>query len=516
MKCDTTKLRAAAISDRGFGLVEAVVATALFLILIVISIGPIMSSLDRLGTARLTTEAEKLAEARLESIRALDFDDVGLTVGNPSGVIPASFTVSGKTAWVIDTDIQWQGAVTGIDPANYKVVDITIKHPDGVIDPLSFSSIVAPDRLLDASNKANVTIDLNLMEPTPSGQPTPQVYLIKTNGSGTESGAIYPVSGATATQFQYPLLNPTDPNPGDPNYEMVMRLGPNLGDVEASGWHIAPNTLVSGSDTFQLFEAQILTDVLPIYRPAELEVWVEDKDTGLPINNAQLTLFNGTLTEVYTTSDGHFFVEDAYGYPLAPDTYDITVQAAGFAAETKASVVVPSGYPSPLHTETFELEVQVGSPVTFRVKESDYNIPNAIVTVPGAGSGVTDGDGRVTLIVPAGNYTASVANTAGFNNQNKNFSSPSGLVTVTLSRPSGYRAVHLRDGGTGDRWGWRERWSGDAWADVPRDSSGNGVFAVPRNEWYEVALICADDSIGWQRNKYVNSTEWVGAGGNGC
>ena len=150
------------------------------------------------------------------------------------------------------------------------------------------------------------------------------------------------------------------------------------------------------------------------------------------------------------------------------------------------------------------------------MKESSYNIPNAVVTISGVGSGVTDGDGRVTLVVPAGGHTANVTNTAGFSNKNQGFSSPSGLVTVTLSRPSGYRAVHLYGGGTGDHWGWRERWSGDAWAEIPRDSNGNGVFAVPNYDWYEVALICADDSIGWQRNKYVNGTEWVNAGGNGC
>ena len=62
-------------TEGGFGLVEAVIATALFLVLLVISIGPIMSSLRRLDTARLTTEAEKLGEAQLESIRALEFDD---------------------------------------------------------------------------------------------------------------------------------------------------------------------------------------------------------------------------------------------------------------------------------------------------------------------------------------------------------------------------------------------------------------------------------------------------------
>ena len=502
--------------DRGFGIVEAVVATALFAILVAISIGPIMSSLDRLGTARLTTEAEKLGEAQLEAFRALNFDDVGLTTGNPTGVIAPSVTVSGDIAWVIDTDVRWEGAITGIDDANYKIVEITVKHPSGAIEPISFSSIIAPDRLLDSSNKATVTVDLSLMEPTPSFTLTPQVYLVKSDGLGAGSGSVFPLAGGAPTQFKFPLLNPTDDNPGDPNYEMVMRLGPGLDDIEALGWHIAPTALVTGSDTFQLFEAQILDAVLPIYRPAQLEVFVEDEVTGLPINNATLTLFNGVLVETYTTTDGRFFIEAAYGYPLAADTYDITIQSSGYGSEIRSAVTIPSLYPYPLHTETFKLEVQVGEPVTFSVKENDYVIPNATISVPGLPDAVTDEYGEVTIFVPTGSHVATITNTVGFDTANKSFNSTAGSVNINLTRPSNFRAVHLYNGATGDHWGYRERYSGDAYVEVPRDYNGNGVFSAKIYLYWDVALVCNDDSVGWQRNKWVNSTEWVSAGGNGC
>lgn len=517
MQCDTQypKLN----DEDGFGLVEAVMATAVFLVLLVISIGPIMASLDRLDTARLTTEAEKLGEARLESIRALDFDDVGLTVGNPTGLIPPSITLTGDTAWIVETDITWEGAITGIDDANYKVVDVVVKHPNSAIDPISFSSIIAPDRLLDSSNKASVTVDLNLVEPTSSGMAPPQVFLIRTNGLGVGSGAVFPLAGVGPTQFEFPLLNPTDDNVGDPNFEMVMRLGPTIDDITAGGWHIGGDALTTGSDTFQLFEAQILSTVLPIYRPAVLEVFVEDEVTGLPIDNAQLTLFNGTVSENFFTTDGHFYIEDAYGYPLAPDSYDLTIQASGYAAETRSSVSIPSGYPTPLHVETFELEVQTGDPVLFKVKENssiDYVIPNATISVPGLPDAVTDEYGEVTIFVPTGSHTATITNEVGFGTTTANFSNTSGTVNVTVPRPPNYRAVHLYNGGDGDHWGYRERWSTDDYAEVPRDYLGKGVFAVLRNNWYDVALICDDDSVGWQRNKWVNGTEWVSAGGAGC
>ncbi len=514
MQCDTPypKLN----EDDGFGLVEAVIATALFLILLVISIGPIMASLNRLDTARLATEAEKLGEARLESIRALDFDDVGLTAGNPTGVIAPSVTVTGAVGWIVDTNITWEGAITGIDDANYKVVDIIVTHPSGTIEPINFTSIIAPDRLFDTSNKATVTVDLNLMEPTPSGEATPQVFLIKTDGLGTSSGAVFPLGGTSPTQFLFPLLSPTDDNPGDPNYEMVMRLGPALTDTSALGWYIDPNTLATGSDTFQLFEAQILDTVLPIYRPAILEVFVEEDPSGVPIDDASLTLFNGVLTETFTTTDGHFYITDAYGYPLAPDGYDITVQAAGYKAETLTSVDVPAGYPAPLHTETFALEVQIGDPVTFRVRETDYRIPNAVVSIPGLPDAVTDGYGEVTVYVPTGSHTVTITNEVGFDTEVRSITNLTGFLEVVVSRPSGYRPVHLYNGGVGDHWGYREDGSSDDYVEVPRDSDGNGVFAVLRYEYYDTALICADDTVGKQKTKWVNSTEWVSYGLGGC
>lgn len=502
-------------AERGFGLVEAVIATALFVILLVISIGPIMASLRRLDTARLNTEAEKLGEAQLEAIRALEFDDVGLTAGNPSGVLPDTVTMTGDTAWIIKTDVQWEGAVTGIDVANYKTVDITVTHPTGAVDPVSFTSIISPDRLQDTSTRATVNVDFTLMEPTPSGAGTPQLYLIKTDGLGTESGSVFPLAGTT-TEFTFPLLNPTDPNPGDPNHEMVMRLGPNLADTDALGWHIAPNALATGSDTFQLFEAQVLDTVLPIYRPAILEVFVEDNDTGLPINDATLTLFNGTITDTFTTTDGRFYIENAYGYPLVPDTYDITVTAAGYAGETRSAVVIPAGYPTPLHQETFKLEVQTGDPVLVTVEEASYVIPNATLYLDGVQVAVTDEYGQATIFVPTGSHALKVTNEVGFDEENRTITNTTGSITVVTSMPSNFRAVHLRRGGDGDHWGYRERYDPDDYVEVARDYNGNGVFAVRIYRTYDTALICDDDSVGAQKNKYVNGTEWVSYGWAGC
>ncbi len=505
--------------DDGFGLVEAAIATMLMVILVIVSIGPIMFSFDLLDTSRFVTEAEKLGEAKLESIKALDFDDVGLVSGVPTGVILASEVVPLTVDWVIDVDIRWEGKINGSDEVNYKVIDITVTHPDNTIPPISFSTTLSPDRLSDGANKASVTVDLILMEPSPSFMLTPpQVFLVKSNGLGVGNGAVFPLPGATGTQFKFPLLNPTDDNVGDPNYEMVMRLGTTLADTDSVGWYIDPATLEAFGDTFQLFPAELKTTTLPIYRPAQLEVFVEDTG-GAPINNASLKVDNGVSSETFTTTDGHFFIDTLLGYPLPTDIYDLTVSASGYVAELRAAVAIPSGYPVPLHTETFNLAVQVGESIDFLVQDNyGYVIPNATVSVPSVLDGVTDEFGKVTMFVPAGPNLATVTNETGFAPAAKAFDSGDGTVTVTMLQPSGYRVVHVRNAGDGDHWGYRERNSTDAYVEVPRDFNGNGTMALTKNQWWDLTLACDPDdtTFGWQKNKWVNSFENVSAGGASC
>lgn len=510
--------------ERGFGLIEAVVATALFLILLVISIGPIMSSLDRLDTARLTTEAEKLGEARLESIRALDFDDVGLTFGNPAGVIDPSITITGDTDWEITTDIQWEGAINGTDEVNYKTVEIVVTHPSGAIDPVRFSSIVSPDRLSDSSNKATVTVDLTLMEPTPSGVTPPKVFLVKSDGAGNANGSVFPLAGATTTQWVYPLLNPTDPNVGDPNYEMVMRLGTELDDIDSNGWYIAGEALTSGADRFRLFPAEIKNVTLPVYRPAQLKVDVTDVDTGLLIPNASLTLDNGVQSETFTSTDGTFFIESAFGYPLVPDTYDLTVEAFSYASETRSSVVIPAAYPDPLHTESFALEFRPTVPVIFTIADTDgWPIPLATISVVGLGEVTTDEYGQATMATPVGtrSWPANITSPAGHKTANIPFDFDTGTLYVELGVPSSsHRLVHFFNG-SGDHWGAKETSGSEPYSHIEPDFNGNGTAVVyANNTRWDFGLICSDDSVEWEwtnvRVRSQTSILSVDAGGASC
>ena len=65
-------------SESGFGVVEAMVAVTILAIALMLSIQPLMASLNRLDGSQNLSAAEKLAQSEIEAIQALDYDDVGL------------------------------------------------------------------------------------------------------------------------------------------------------------------------------------------------------------------------------------------------------------------------------------------------------------------------------------------------------------------------------------------------------------------------------------------------------
>ena len=65
------------------------VAVTILSLAIVVTIQPLVGAIRRISDARIVGVAENLAQAELESIRALDYDDVGIPGRTPSGVLEA-------------------------------------------------------------------------------------------------------------------------------------------------------------------------------------------------------------------------------------------------------------------------------------------------------------------------------------------------------------------------------------------------------------------------------------------
>src|SRR3990170_3333194 len=81
-------------SERGQSLIEVVLGLAILLILFHAFGSLILAAYDLLGNARTRITARHLAVLRMEEIRNLPYDSVGVVGGIPSGAIAQSETLN--------------------------------------------------------------------------------------------------------------------------------------------------------------------------------------------------------------------------------------------------------------------------------------------------------------------------------------------------------------------------------------------------------------------------------------
>src|SRR3990172_1673552 len=80
--------------ESGFTLIEAVFAMILFAGLAAAMAGLLTSAISANKLARQRTIADQVALEQIESIRRLDYEDVGVPSGNPPGTWPATTSVN--------------------------------------------------------------------------------------------------------------------------------------------------------------------------------------------------------------------------------------------------------------------------------------------------------------------------------------------------------------------------------------------------------------------------------------
>ncbi len=119
--------------NNGFTLVEVLVAMVLLVIMAAAFI-PLFTHIikvNQTNKARLT--ASNLAVSILEEIKALDYDDIGIDGGNPSGTLeqnPGPFEIQGIN-YSVHTNVWWVESIgaTGDEVTAYKKVEVTVSAP---------------------------------------------------------------------------------------------------------------------------------------------------------------------------------------------------------------------------------------------------------------------------------------------------------------------------------------------------------------------------------------------------
>ena len=126
-------------AEAGFGLVEAVIAMSLFLVVSTALSEVLTTSVNSHGFTLQQTLGQEAADAQIEDVRALPYDSVGTTSGNPPGSVAptesaSAVGITGLSA-TVTTSIHFVG--DGIpdgynDQTNYKQVVVSVtRNIDG-------------------------------------------------------------------------------------------------------------------------------------------------------------------------------------------------------------------------------------------------------------------------------------------------------------------------------------------------------------------------------------------------
>lgn len=144
---------------RGFTFVEVVIGIALFLIFVVAAYQSYAAIYAAIASSHHKTLAADLANAQFEIMKNLPYSRVGITGGNPNGVIPASQTViRDRVEFTVNTTIQniddpFDGISGSGDafPADYKLVEVSISCQSCKnFNPVVITGRIAPKNLESA------------------------------------------------------------------------------------------------------------------------------------------------------------------------------------------------------------------------------------------------------------------------------------------------------------------------------------------------------------------------------
>lgn len=173
----------------GFTLTEALVSTAVFLIIAVSVYTSYVGLLNVVGAARVKIAATNLANEQFEIIRNMPYTNVGLIAGVPVGTLSRFQTLVRDgitfqaTTSIQNQDDSFDGTVSGtpsdLSPADYKLVEVEI----GCLscknfNPLVFTARVAPKNLEAAS--ANGSLFVQVLDANGNAVPGADVQIINT------------------------------------------------------------------------------------------------------------------------------------------------------------------------------------------------------------------------------------------------------------------------------------------------------------------------------------------------
>ncbi len=168
------------LSQKGFTLVEVLVASALLLGLSVGFYQSLASLQSLTRNSKLKAQAVALANEQIEIARNLPYSDVGIVAGWPVGKIAREQNIKrGNSNFVLTTTVRniddpFDGLIGGspndLNPADYKLLEVVVSCPlCRGLEPVVLSTFVAPKTLETSSG--NGALFVRIIDS--NGQPVP-------------------------------------------------------------------------------------------------------------------------------------------------------------------------------------------------------------------------------------------------------------------------------------------------------------------------------------------------------
>jgi len=419
-------------AEEGFGLVELIMATTLFLTISAPLVGVLLASVAQQKLAKERTLAAQAAQSAIETIRALPYGSIGTVTGNPAGSVAASqpvsqFGIAGLDA-TVTTRISYMDDAPSTSyrtRADYKRVIVTVlRNADAKQLTQDVTFVAPPGGGAYAGQSEGIVIaqviDGALNTPLPgatvtlSGGPTPQ----RTDTTDASGSVVFPALLPTT-----PTLDHYDVTVGATGYATMRE------DTPPSG---AARSAIVGGQTFQT--------IIRVYKGSTIYVVAKNPDGTMYAGAATATIGSTRGTQSFAFTGGQLTVQTLAGEQVVPNVqYAARVLAANGAYSSPATLTVPNDYPTDL-TKTFALTL--GAPAATSaltvhvVNSSGTKVVGASVTVSGGpGSnilltGTTDSNGNAAFSVPSNSspgYTTAATSGALTG-------TASGAVTATTTR----------------------------------------------------------------------------------
>lgn len=396
-------LHRAARGQAGFTLVEALIALVLFVAVAAAVAQLLGSAIVHHGIAKERTVAQQAAQDQLESIRELDYDDVGVVAGNPPGTIVASksVTLSGVKLTVV-TQVSYVADPTPTSYAtyaNYKKVTVTVRRQrDSHLLARQVTYVAPPSRApYGGLNYAIVNVQV-----VDVGNATPiedaNVQLVSTNPSVNRNDTTDPTGTATFAAL--------DANPSASYYHDItasktgyVTLKDDLSPAAAAHVSLAPS--------------QTFNTAIRLYKPATIYVLLKNLDGTTFTGDASVVISSSRGSETFAYSGGLLTVTSIAGEQVVPALQYTVAATVGATVLSPVTKYVPTDYPTDL-TSQFTLTVTPHGDVKVTVTQDSAPAVGATVTLAGGPDsisvvGTADANGEVLFTgVPAGSgYTVS-------------------------------------------------------------------------------------------------------------